>query len=186
LPGGPTLRTERLILRPWRPEDLEPFAALNSDDRVTRTLAGSIDRAASDAMAARFSESFSRHGFGYWAVEVPGTAPFIGALGLSVPGFDAPFMPAVEIGWRLAFDHWGKGYATEGARAALDYGFNAAGLAEIVSFTAAGNTRSRAVMERLGMRTDPKDDFDHVRLGPDHPLYHHVLYRLRRADWRGR
>jgi len=184
--AGPTLRTERLILRPWRAEDLEPFAALNADDRVTRTLAGSIDRAASDAMAARFSESFSRHGFGYWAVALPGVAPFIGALGLSVPGFDAPFMPAVEIGWRLAFDHWGKGYATEGARAALDYGFNTAGLEEIVSFTAAGNTRSRAVMERLGMRTDPKDDFGHVRLGPDHPLYHHVLYRLRREDWRGR
>jgi RimJ/RimL family protein N-acetyltransferase len=183
--ASPTLRTERLILRPWRAEDREPFAALNSDDRVTRTLAGSIDRAASDAMAARFSESFGRHGFGYWAVELPGVAPFIGALGLSVPGFDAPFMPAVEIGWRLAFGHWGKGYATEGARAALDFGFNAGGLEEIVSFTAAGNARSRAVMERLGMRTDPKDDFDHARLGPDHPLYHHVLYRLRREDWRG-
>ena len=186
LPGGPTLRTERLILRPWRAEDLDPFAALNTDDRVTVTLGGSIDRNASDALAARIVEGFEKRGFGQWAVELSGVAPFIGFIGLSVPGFDAPFMPAVEIGWRLAFDHWGKGYATEGARAALDYGFNAAGLAEIVSFTAAGNTRSRAVMERLGMRTDPKDDFGHVRLGPDHPLYHHVLYRLRRADWRGR
>jgi RimJ/RimL family protein N-acetyltransferase len=182
--AGPTLRTERLILRPWRQEDLEPFAALNADDRVTRMLAGSADRATSDAMAARFSESFAQHGFGYWAVELPGVAPFIGALGLSVPGFDAPFMPAVEIGWRLAFDHWGKGYATEGAKAALDFGFNQAGLEEIVSFTAASNARSRAVMERLGMRSDPTDDFNHVRLGPDHPLYHHVLYRLRRADWK--
>jgi RimJ/RimL family protein N-acetyltransferase len=181
---GPTLRTERLILRPWRAEDLEPFAALNADDRVTRTLAGSLDRVASDAMAARFSESFKKHGFGYWAVEIPGIAPFIGALGLSVPAFNAPFMPAVEIGWRLAFEHWGHGYATEGARAALDFGFNEAGLPEIVSFTAASNTRSRAVMERLGMRTDPKDDFDHVRLGKDHPLYHHVLYRLRREERR--
>jgi RimJ/RimL family protein N-acetyltransferase len=159
---------------------------LNADDRVTATLAGSLDRAASDAMAARFAESFAQHGFGYWAVELPGGAPLIGALGLSVPGFDAPFMPAVEIGWRLAFAHWGKGYATEGARAVLDDGFSRVGLEEVVSFTAASNTRSRAVMERLGMRTDPKDDFGHVRLGPAHPLYHHVLYRLRREDWHSR
>jgi RimJ/RimL family protein N-acetyltransferase len=88
----------------------------------------------------------------------------------------------VEIGWRLAFEHWGKGYATEGARAALDFGFNEIGLAEIVAFTAARNVKSSAVMERLGMHSDPKDDFNHVRLGPDHPLYHHVLYRLRREE----
>jgi RimJ/RimL family protein N-acetyltransferase len=184
--AGPTLGTERLILRPWRPEDLEPFAALNADPRVAAPLGGPADRAFSDALAARFSNSFAEHGFGYWAVELPGVAPFIGALGLSVPGFDAPFMPAVEIGWRLAFEHWGKGYATEGARAALDFGFNEANLAEIVSFTAKINTRSRAVMERLGMHSDPEDDFNHVRLGPDHPLYHHVLYRLRREEWQPR
>ena len=182
--AGPTLRTERLILRPWRPEDLEPFAALNSDDRVTVTLAGSADRATSDALAKRWNASFAEHGFGYWAVELPGRASFIGSLGLAVPGFEAPFMPAVEIGWRLAFDHWGKGYATEGARAALDFGFTKVGLAEIVSFTAKSNARSRAVMERLGMHCDPKDDFNHVRLGPDHPLYRHVLYRLRRDEWK--
>jgi RimJ/RimL family protein N-acetyltransferase len=173
-----------LILRPWRPEDLEPFAALNADDRVTETLAGSVDRSVSDALARRWSDSFAEHGFGYWAIEVPDHAPFIGAVGLAVPGFDAHFMPAVEIGWRLAFAHWGKGYATEAARAALDFGFNQAGLDEIVSFTAKINTKSRAVMERLGMHTDPKDDFSHVRLGSDHPLYHHVLYRLRRAEWK--
>jgi RimJ/RimL family protein N-acetyltransferase len=182
--AGPTLRTERLILRPWRAEDLEPFAALNADDRVTVTLGGSADRAASDALAKRWSASFAEHGFGYWAVELPGKAPFIGAIGLAVPSFEAHFTPTVEIGWRLAFDHWGGGYATEGARAALDFGFNAAELEEIVAFTAKSNTRSRAVMERLGMHTDPKDDFHHVRLGPDHPLYHHVLYRLRREEWK--
>jgi RimJ/RimL family protein N-acetyltransferase len=186
LDPGPTLRTERLILRPWRPEDLEPFAALNADDRVTATLAGSADRATSDALARKWNGSFAEHGFGYWAVELPGNAPFIGALGLAVPGFAAHFMPAVEIGWRLAFDHWGKGYATEGARAALDFGFNQAGLEEIVAFTAKINKKSRAVMERLGMHSDPKDDFNHVRLGPDHPLYHHVLYRLRREAWKSR
>jgi RimJ/RimL family protein N-acetyltransferase len=183
LDPGPTLRTERLILRPWRPEDLEPFAALNADDRVTKTLAGSLDRAASDALAHRIFAECPTSGYGRWAVELPGIAPFIGFIGLSVPNFDAHFMPAVEIGWRLAFDHWGKGYATEGARAALDFGFNRAGLDEIVSFTAARNMKSRAVMERLGMHTDPQDDFNHVRLAPDHPLYRHVLYRLRRAEW---
>ena len=184
--AGPILRTERLILRPWRPDDLEPFAALNADHRVTATLAGSIDRAASDALAGRWNASFASHGFGYWAVELASTSSFIGALGLAVPGFPAHFMPAVEIGWRLAFDHWGKGYATEGAQAALDFGFNQIGLAEIVSFTAKSNAKSRAVMERLGMHSDPKDDFNHIRLGPDHPLHAHVLYRLRREDWQPR
>ena len=180
---GPTLKTERLILRPWRQEDLAPFAALNADDRVTATLAGSMTRAESDALAGRIADGFAQRGYGLWAIEVPGTAPFIGFVGLSVPGFEAPFMPAVEVGWRLAFDHWGHGYATEGAAAVLDFGFGAAALAEIVSFTAESNTRSRAVMERLGMHRDPKDDFGHVRLGPDHPLYRHVLYRLRRDEW---
>lgn len=181
--AGPTLRTERLILRPWREADLEPFAALNADGRVTATLAGSIDRAASDALAGRWNASFAEHGFGYWAVELAGSSTFIGALGLAVPSFPAHFMPAVEIGWRLGFDHWGKGYATEGAKAVLDFGFNQIGLAEIVSFTAKSNVKSRAVMARLGMHSTPEDDFNHVRLGPDHPLYVHVLYRLRREEW---
>jgi ribosomal-protein-alanine N-acetyltransferase len=180
------LRTERLVLRPWRDSDLEPFAALNADPRVAETLGGPQDRAFSDAMADRIVQEFASRGYGRWAVEVPGVAPFIGFVGLSVPSFEAHFTPAIEIGWRLAHEHWGKGYATEGARAALDFGFGTAGLAEIVSFTAKINAKSRAVMERLGMRTDPKDDFNHVKLGPDHPLYRHVLYRLRREDWRAR
>jgi RimJ/RimL family protein N-acetyltransferase len=184
--AGPTLRTERLILRPWRKDDLEPFAALNADPRVAATLGGPQDRAFSDALAERIFAEFETADYGRWAVELPGVAPFIGFIGLAAPSFEAHFTPAIEIGWRLAFDHWGKGYATEGARAALDFGFTKAGLAEIVSFTAKSNTRSRAVMERLGMHSDPKDDFNHVRLGPDHPLYHHVLYRLRREEWKPR
>jgi len=183
---GPTLRTERLILRPWRAEDLEPFAALNADPRVAATLGGPEDRAFSDALAERIIAGFAARGFDRWAIEVPGVAPFIGFVGLSPPSFEAHFTPCIEIGWRLAFDHWGKGYVTEGARAALAFGFEEVGLSEIVSFTAESNTRSRAVMERLGMHADPKDDFQHVRLGPDHPLYHHVLYRLRRQEWRSR
>lgn len=183
-PGsGPTLKTERLILRPWRPEDLEPFAAMNADPRVAAMLGGPGDRTFSDILAAKIFAEFAERGYGRWAVEVPGAAPFIGFVGLAVPSFEAHFTPAVEIGWRLAFEHWGKGYATEGAVAAMDYGFTEAGLAEIVSFTAAGNMRSRAVMERLGMHRDPKDDFGHERLGRQHPLYHHVLYRIRRDEW---
>jgi len=181
---GPTLRTERLILRPWRASDLTPFAALNADPRVAATLGGPQDRAFSDALAARILQEFETAGYGRWAVEVPGVAPFIGFVGLAAPSFAAHFTPCIEIGWRLAFDHWGKGYATEGARAALDFGFREAGLKEIVSFTAQSNTKSRAVMERLGMHTDPKDDFGHERLGKDHPLYRHVLYRLRAEEWR--
>jgi RimJ/RimL family protein N-acetyltransferase len=180
------LRTERLILRPWRREDLEPFAALNADDRVTATLGGSLDRATSDAMAARIIDEFAKFGYGRWAVELPGVAPFIGFIGIAAPSFEAHFTPAVEIGWRLAFDHWGNGYATEGARAALDFGFRRAGLKEIVSFTAASNTRSRSVMERLGMHCGRRDDFGHERLGKNHPLYRHVLYRLRHEEWNPR
>jgi RimJ/RimL family protein N-acetyltransferase len=181
--AGTVLTTERLILRPWRDDDLAPFAALNADPHVAATLGGVMDRAASDALAARIRDHFDAHGFGLWAVEVPDVAPFVGFVGLSRPRFAAHFTPCVEIGWRLAFAHWGKGYATEAARAALAFGFERTGLDEIVSFTAATNARSRAVMERLGMRRDPADDFDHPNLPEDHPLRRHVLYRLPRTQW---
>jgi RimJ/RimL family protein N-acetyltransferase len=178
--GLPVLRTDRLILREWRDGDRAPFAALNADSRVTEFLATGLDRAASDAMADRIEAHFADHGFGLWAVEVPGIAPFIGFVGLSVPKFSAHFTPCVEVGWRLAFDHWGKGYASEAARAALQDGFGRLGLREIVSFTVPHNPRSRAVMERIGMRRDPADDFDHPNLGEDSSLRRHVLYRLGR------
>ena len=119
-------------------------------------------------------------GFGLWALEIPGVAPFAGFVGLSVPGFTAPFTPCVEIGWRLAAAHWGRGYATEAARAVLAHAWDVVGLDEVVSFTTAGNDRSRAVMTRIGMRYDPADDFDHPRLPPGHPLRRHVLYRVAR------
>ena len=138
-----------------------------------------LSRKDSDALATRIDEHFAERGFGLWAVEIPGVAPFAGFIGLSVPGFQARFMPCVEIGWRLAAEHWGRGYATEGARAALAFGFDVLGLSEIVSFTTAGNLPSLRVMERLGMRRDPADDFDHPTLPEGHPLRRHVLYRLR-------
>jgi len=175
-----TLVTERLRLRPWREADKAPFAALNNDPRVYATLAGPMARDDSDALADRITAHISEHGWGLWAVEVPGIADFIGFVGLSRPRFEAPFTPCIEIGWRLASDHWGKGYATEGARAVLAYGFDILQLDEIVSFTTIGNTRSRAVMARLGLAHDPRDDFDHPMLAESHPLRRHVLYRKRR------
>ena len=174
------LRTERLILREWRCEDRAPFAALNADPPVMEFLPGLLSRADSDAMADRIEAHFAEHECGFWAVEVAGGAPFIGFVGLAIPGFTAHFTPCVEVGWRLAYDYWGKGYASEAARAALDDGFGRLGCDEIVSFTVPHNARSRAVMDRLGMKRDPADDFDHPSLGEDSPLRRHVLYRLTR------
>lgn len=179
-PSIPTLSTERLLLRPWRQEDLPAFAALNADPRVVEFLPKRLERAESDALAARIAAHFRRHGCGLWAVEVPGVAPFIGFAGLAVPGFEAHFTPCVEVGWRLAFAHWGRGYATEAARRVLAHAFGPLGRAEIVSFTTRDNRRSRAVMERLAMRYDPADDFLHPALPADHPQRPHVLYRLDR------
>jgi RimJ/RimL family protein N-acetyltransferase len=177
--GTPSLRTPRLILREWRPEDREPFAQMNADPRVMEHFPSPSTRAESDAFADRIQAHFDQHGFGLWAVEVPGEAPFVGFVGLSIPRFEAHFTPAVEIGWRLAVESWGRGFATEAAHEAVRFGFEEVGLEEIVSFTVPANVRSRRVMERLGMTHDPADDFDHPGL-PGHPLARHVLYRLRR------
>lgn len=176
-----SLSTDRLLLRQWQPSDAEPFARLNADSAVMEHFVAPLDRAASDAMAERCRAAIERDGWGLWAAEVGATGEFIGFIGLAKPNFDAPFMPAVEIGWRLARSAWGKGYATEGATAAAAFGFDVAGLSEIVSLTATRNRRSRAVMERLGMTHDPRDDFDHPRIPEGHRLRHHVLYRLRRG-----
>jgi RimJ/RimL family protein N-acetyltransferase len=136
-------------------------------------------------MVDRIQEHFSQHNFGLWAIEVPDVARFIGFTGLAVPRFTAHFMPCVEVGWRLAFEHWGRGYATEAARLALDHGFATLALSEVVSFTAVANRRSRAVMERLGMRSNPIENFDHPALPEGHPLRKHVLYRLGRTSYCG-
>lgn len=180
---SPELVTGRLRLRAWREEDLTAFAAMNADPRVMAFFPGTLDRAESDALVARFREHFTRHGFGPWAVEAPGIADFVGFVGLSVPSFRSHFTPCVEVGWRLAPEHWGKGYATEAAAAALAFGFGDAALDEIVSFTVPANRPSRRVMHRLGMTRSPADDFEHPALPPGHPLRPHVLYRLARRDW---
>jgi RimJ/RimL family protein N-acetyltransferase len=140
-----------------------------------------LSRKQSAEAIAWIAKHYKKHGYGVWAVEVPGQAPFIGYIGLAVPSFQASFTPCVEIGWRLARSWWGQGLATEGARAALAYGFEHLGLSEIVSFTVPGNVRSRRVMEKLGMRYS--EDFAHPRIDPQHPLCRHLLYRLSRAEW---
>ncbi|HZT17002.1 MAG TPA: GNAT family N-acetyltransferase [Gaiellaceae bacterium] len=172
------LRTARLRLRQWRDDDLEPFAALNADPEVMRHFPSTLPRAASDELANRQRSLIEERGFGLWAVEAP--EGFVGFVGLNEPRFEAHFTPAVEVGWRLARHAWGKGYATEAARAAVAFGFDELELDEIVSFTSVGNERSRRVMERLGMTHAAADDFDHPSLPPGHPLRRHVLYRLRR------
>jgi ribosomal-protein-alanine N-acetyltransferase len=173
------LRTERLILRPWRDDDLAPFAALNADPRVREHFPSCLTPAESDASAQKIRAAFDAQGYGLWAVEVAGGAPFIGFVGLAEPSFTAPFTPCVEIGWRLAHAAWGHGYATEAARAALAYAFERLRLAELVSMTTPANTRSRHVMEKLEMQRDPAEDFDHPNLPPRSPHRRHVLYRLR-------
>jgi len=178
-----TLRTPRLILRPWRDKDRAPFAALNADPEVMRYFQSTLDRTASDRLVDRIFELFEGGEFGPWAVEIPGKAPFIGFAGLFVPDFDASFMPCVEIGWRLAREHWGKGYATEAARAAMRHGFEQDGMEEIVAYTVEGNMASRRVMEKLGMRRNPAEDFEHPKLPQGHPLRPHVLYRISKGDF---
>ncbi len=181
-----TLHGPRVLLRQWRLEgagsDLDAFAALNADPRVMEFLPALLSRDESAAMIARGHAHISEQGWGFWALEVE--RRLIGFTGVTRPRFDAHFTPCVEIGWRLAYDAWGHGYASEAARLALGYGFALLGLDEIVAFTATGNERSRRVMERLGMTHDPDDDFDHPRIAAGHPLRRHVLYRLLRTNWR--
>jgi RimJ/RimL family protein N-acetyltransferase len=170
--------TDRLRLRPWVASDREPFAALNADALVMEHFLTTLSRDESDALADRIEAMFEKYGFGFWAVEVPGVVPFAGFIGLSVPSFETHFTPCVEIGWRLAREHWNQGLATEGATAALRHAFGALQLSEVVAFTAPGNARSRRVMEKLGMRYDPTADFDHPLIPTGHPLCRHVLYRI--------
>ena len=176
------IETERLLLRRWRSADLEPFAELVADPEVQEHFPSVLDRAEAERAARRIDAHFDEHGYGLFAVEVRGGPPFVGYVGLQHVPFDAPFTPAIEIGWRLARSAWGHGYASEAARAALAFAFDEAGLDDVVSFTVPANRRSRAVMERIGLVRDTDGDFDHPNLAVGHPLRRHVLYRGRRAD----
>ncbi|HEY4025350.1 MAG TPA: GNAT family N-acetyltransferase [Candidatus Dormibacteraeota bacterium] len=177
---GPELRTQRLLLRRWRDADREPFAALNADPIVMEHYPARLSREESDHMVDRIEATFDELGYSLWAVEVADGGAFAGYVGLHAATFEAHFTPAVEVGWRLAREHWGHGYASEAARAVLAFGFEEVGLDEIVSFTVPANVRSWRVMERIGMTRDPADDFDHPVLPPGDPLRRHLLYRLRR------
>jgi RimJ/RimL family protein N-acetyltransferase len=171
------IRTERTLLRRWHQADREPFAEMNADPEVMEYFPSVLSREESEAAVDWIAAHFERHGFGLWALEVPGVTPFAGFVGLAVPFFETAFTPCVEIGWRLAQPYWGQGYATEAARAALAFGFEEVHLQEVVSFTVPANVRSRRVMEKLGMTHDPRDDFEHPRVPEGHPLRRHVLYR---------
>lgn len=171
------LITERLILRAWRPEDCEPFARMNSDPAVMEYFPALLTRTESDALVDRAEAHFVTHGYGPWAAELKPTGEFVGFIGLSIPRFEAHFTPCVEIGWRLAAAHWGRGLATEGAQAVSECALGELRLKEIVSFTSESNVRSRRVMEKIGMTHDAADDFDHPGLPEGHWLRRHVLYR---------
>lgn len=170
--------TERLILRHWHQSDREPFARINADARVMEFMPALLTRNESDALADRIEAHFRQRGFGLCAVELRENNSFVGFIGLAVPIFQAHFTPCVEIGWRLSADCWGQGLATEGARRMIQYASEVLRLRSLVSFAVPANIRSRRVMEKLGMRYDPKDDFDHPSLTEGHPLRRHVLYRL--------
>ena len=177
------LESARLLLRQWRDEDLPEFAAMCADPQVMRYFPAPLSRLESASLIGRIRGHFAEHGFGLWALERKDTGQFIGFTGLGVVGFDAPFTPATEIGWRLAREHWGLGYASEAAWTALRCGFDRLALKEIVAFTTLSNLPSEKVMQAIGMHHDSADDFEHPRLATDHPLRHHVLYRITREQW---
>jgi RimJ/RimL family protein N-acetyltransferase len=176
-----SLRTARLLLRPWRPSDVSPFAEMSADPRVMEHFPALLTRDEAIATVGRIEAHFAQHGFGLWAAEVPGVCDFIGFVGLWTPNFSAHFTPCVEVGWRIAHAHWGNGYASEAAKAALRFGFDQLALSEIVAMTVPANWRSRHVMEKLGMSRRQEDDFDHPRLDEGSPLRRHVLYRIKKA-----
>lgn len=176
------IEIETARLRQWRESDRAPFAAMNADAEVMEFFAALQSREASDASIDAWQSQFAERGWSNWALEVRSSGVFIGFVGLSVPKRVLPFSPCVEVGWRLARPYWGQGYATEGARAALRVGFEGLGLAEIVSFTSVLNSRSRAVMERIGIR-NAHEDFEYRSFPENHPLRPHCLYRITRAQW---
>jgi RimJ/RimL family protein N-acetyltransferase len=174
------LETERLILRQWREDDFPLFGTLNSDPRVQQSFYHKSDVEASVAMARRLEDRITRYGYGLWAVEFKETSTFVGFTGLAKVMAEIPAAPCTEIAWRIAPEHWGKGIATEAARAALADGFTRVGLDEIVSYTLPSNAASRRIMDKIGMTYDPADDFDHPEIPEGHPMRRMVLYRAKR------
>jgi RimJ/RimL family protein N-acetyltransferase len=181
-----TLTSERLILRPWREDDLDALAQLCADPEVMAHFPAVLDHAGSAELLGKLMAHQAEHGFTFWCLERREDGAVIGFTGLARVGFAAPFVPAVETGWRLARPFWDQGYALDAARRSLQFAFEELELSEVVAFTVPGNVRSWGLMERLGMRRDPADDFEHPGLPVGHPLRAHWLYRIDREDWRGR
>lgn len=177
------IKTKRLLLRQWKESDLDPFAQLNADPCVMEFFPSVKTFEESSKEYEAILEHFKKHGYGWWAVSAINHSDFIGFIGLRYIDFPAAFTPAIEIAWRLSHKYWGKGYATEGANASLQYGFEILNFPEIISFTSIINIRSQAVMKRIGMHHDPKDDFDHPKLPKEDRLSRHVLYRLKASNW---
>lgn len=175
-PKSRTLSTRRLVLRPWTDDDYQPFADLNADPEVMEHFPALLKRAESDRFADRARRRLEEDGFGFWAVELPEKAPFIGFVGISAATFDAEFTPCIEVGWRLARRFWGQGLAPEAAAEAVEFGFSELHLQEIFSFTATSNRPSVRVMEKIGM--EPAGRFLHPGVPSGHPLEPHLLHRL--------
>ncbi|MBS0286792.1 MAG: GNAT family N-acetyltransferase [Proteobacteria bacterium] len=178
-----TFESQRLILREWKASDLTPFVLINQDPLVMEHMPCLLSEAESTAFRDRILAHFDKHGFGLYACEIKETGEFIGYVGLNIPAFEAHFTPTVEIGWRLASKHWGKGYATEGAKVILEKAFTEFKLPEVVSFTVPANIRSQRVMQKIGMHHLTQENFQHPLLPSDHPLSWHVLYRLKREEF---
>ena len=181
-PHALELRSPRTLLRAWKDSDLPAWVAMNADPAVRRYFPALHTKEQALAEAARIRANMAQRGWGAWALQIPGELEFAGFVGLHVPAFEAPFIPAVEIGWRLRREAWGRGWASEAAASAAAFGFNVLGLQELVSYTVPHNEPSRRVMQRIGMSHDVADDFDHPGLDSGHPMRRHVLYRLRQAD----
>jgi ribosomal-protein-alanine N-acetyltransferase len=182
----PALWTKRLLLRRWKDADREPFARISADPEVMQYRLAPLSPRESDDLIDEAEASFDRDGFGLWAVERIEDGGLLGFIGLGTSAFDAPFCPAVDVGWTLAREAWGQGYATEGAIAALGYAFDLLRLDEVVAHTSEQNERSQAVMQRLGMTHEPEDDFDAPWYQPGHPRRRFVLYRIKATEWRRR
>ena len=175
--------SDRLLFRQWRDEDKKIFCELNSDPVVMEFFPNPLAREESDRFVDKTVKFIAQNQWGLFAVELKDEGRFIGFIGLATPSFEMHFTPCTEIGWRLHKNFWKKGYATEGAKAVLNFAFNNLKKKEIVSFTSKLNLPSIAVMERIGMKHDPDDDFEHPKLKETHPLKPHVLYRIKKEDW---
>ena len=178
-----TIETERLYLRQWQASDFAPFAEMNADPKVMEYFPKLLTTSMSNTIAKKCQSLIDDNGWGFWAVSLKETDTFIGMVGLNNANADMPFSPAVEIAWRLDNDYWGLGYATEAARASLNFAFDTLGLDEVVAFTAVINKRSQLVMERLGM-TNTQENFYHPMINPNHRLAEHVLYKITRQQWK--